>query len=197
MIETERLILRQWREADREAYAALNADPEVMAHFPAALTRAQSDAAIDRQMTAIPRDGYGNWALERRADGALLGHVGLNATTPDLPFGGAPEIGWRLARHAWGSGYASEAASAALTYGFARLGLAEIVSFTTTTTNAASEAVMKRIGLVRALERDFDHPALPRGHRLERHIVYALTGDEWRCGGYQGVVAASLVSAAH
>lgn len=176
MIETERLLLRQWRDADREPYAALNAEAEVMAHFPAPFTSAQSDAALDRHMASLARHGWGNWAVERRADGMLLGHIGVKPTGPDLPFGGAHEIGWRLARHAWGCGYASEGARAALVYAFDALGLLEIVSFTARG-NIRSEAVMRRIGMHRAPERDFDHPDVPEGHRLRRHIVYALERD--------------------
>ena len=177
MIETERLILRQWRDADRAPYAALNAEAEVMEHFPAPFTREQSDAAINRHIASIARHGWGNWAVERRSDGALLGHVGVKPTGTGLPLGGAHEIGWRLARHAWGQGYASEGAQAALTYAFDRLRLPEVVSFTTPR-NTRSEAVMRRIGLHRASERDFDHPDLPEGHRLRRHIVYALRRDQ-------------------
>ena len=176
MIETERLVLRQWREADRAPFAALNADPEVMAHFPTLLSRRESDAAVDRQVAAIAATGRGFLALERRADGAFLGFVGVQPTGPTLPFGGDPEIGWRLARHAWGQGYASEAAWAALADAFAR-GAARVVSFTATG-NVRSQAVMARIGLERRPELDFDHPALPPGHRLERHVVWGL--EAWR-----------------
>lgn len=171
MIETERLILRQWREEDRAPFAALNADAEVMRHFPGTLSREESDAAVDRQIAFIAEHGYGNFAVERRKDGAFLGHVGIKPTDADLPFDGAHEIGWRLARLAWGAGYASEGARAVLAYGFERLRLPEIVSFTATT-NAPSEAVMKRIGMVREAHRDFDHPFVLEGHLLRRHIVY-------------------------
>ena len=171
MIETERLLLRPWRDADRAPFAALNADPEVMAHFPAVLTREESDAAVDRQLAVIAETGRGFLALERRSDGAFLGFVGVKPSPADLPFDRAPEIGWRLARHAWGFGYASEAARAALDDAWAR-GAERVVSFTAAT-NARSQAVMRRIGLERRPELDFDHPALPTGHRLERHVVYA------------------------
>ena len=172
MIETARLILRPWREADRAPFAALNADPEVMAHFPALLTRQESDASVDREAAHIAAHGRGFMALERREDGAFLGFVGVKASPADLPFAGAPEIGWRLARHAWGRGYASEAARAALADAFAR-GAQRVLSFTAAT-NGRSQAVMARIGLERRPELDFDHPALPRGHRLECHLVWAL-----------------------
>ncbi len=173
MIETDRLLLRQWRDADRAPFAALNADPEVMRHFPAVQTRAESDAGVDRQVASIRDRGHGFWAVERKADGVFLGFTGVKATGADLPFAGAPEVGWRLARHAWGAGYASEAARAAVEQAFAVTDAAEIVSFTAAT-NAPSQAVMRRIGMRRTPERDFDHPALPKGHRLERHVVYTL-----------------------
>ena len=175
MIETERLVLRQWRDADREPFAALNADAEVMAHFPAPLTRAQSDAALDRQAGYIDLDGLGFRAVERRSDGAFVGMVGVKRPPPTLHFASALEVGWRLARPFWGVGYAAEAALAALRFGFEG-GAPEIVSFTAAG-NARSEAVMRRIGMHRAPERDFDHPDVPEGHRLRRHIVYVLERD--------------------
>lgn len=179
MIETRRLILRQWRAEDRAPFAALNADPEVMQHFPAPHSRGQSDALADLNERGIAERGYGLYAVERRADAVFLGFVGIMPTGPHLPFDGAHEIGWRLARHAWGSGFASEAAQAALAHGFGPLGLEKVVSFTATG-NLRSQAVMERIGLTRALARDFEHPALPEGHRLRRHIVYALDAQGWR-----------------
>lgn len=180
MIGTERLVLRPWREADREPWAALNADPEVMAHFPAVLSRAESDALMDRLAASVAETGRGFMALERRSDGAFLGFVGVKPTGPDLPFGGAPEIGWRLARHAWGRGYASEAAQAALADAFGR-GAEEVVSFTAVS-NLPSQAVMTRIGLRRTPERDFAHPALPEGHRLRPHLVWSLAREAWTAG---------------
>ena len=171
MIETERLLLRPWRDADREPFAALNADPDVRRYFPSTLSRAESDAGVDRQMAHFAAHGFGLWALERRADGAFLGFTGLRILEPeDPPFPGI-EIGWRLARHAWGCGHASEAARASLAYGFETLGLAEIVAFTAQT-NLLSERVMQRIGMTHDPARDFDHPAVPEGHPLRPHILY-------------------------
>ena len=172
MIETERLVLRQWRDADRAPFAALNADLEVMEHFPAPLTQAQANAGIDRQAGFIAQDGLGFRAVERCSDGAFLGMVGVKR--PPAAFGFAPalEVGWRLARAFWGRGYATEAAAASLRFAFDR-GAEEVVSFTAEE-NLRSQAVMRRIGMHRASERDFDHPHVPEGHRLRRHIVYAL-----------------------
>ena len=181
MIETERLVLRQWREADRAPFAALNADPQVMEHFPAPLTRAESDAGIDRQAAFVAQDGLGFRAVERRADSVFVGMVGVKR--PPAAFGFAPalELGWRLARAFWGCGYATEAARAALRLGFDR-DAPSVVGFTAVQ-NLRSQAVMVRIGLERRPELDFDHPALPPGHRLERHVVFALDRDAWRARG--------------
>lgn len=173
MIETPRLILRGWREADFEPFAALNADPEVMRHFPATMTREDSDALARAIQRHIDEHGFGLWAVERRQDGVFLGFTGLGRLRPENPLAPGVEIGWRMARHAWGAGYASEAARAALAFGFEQ-GLAEIVSFTATE-NERSQAVMRRIGMTRAPERDFDHPSIPEGHRLRPHVVYVIS----------------------
>ncbi|WP_037559233.1 GNAT family N-acetyltransferase [Spirillospora albida] len=171
---TQRLLLRQWRDTDREPFAAMNADPHVMEHFPAPLSRTDSDALADRAAAAIERDGWGLWALEIIETGAFIGFTGLNVPAYDAPFMPATEIGWRLARTAWGHGYATEAARAALAYAFGELALEEVVSFTTTG-NHRSRAVMERIGMTRDPRDDFDHPLLPEGHPLRRHVLYRIT----------------------
>jgi ribosomal-protein-alanine N-acetyltransferase len=170
---TERLIMRRWRPEDREPFAALNADPEVMRHFPAPLTREESDAFMDRMEAKLAADGWGLWALEARDGGELLGFTGLNVPRFEAHFTPAIEVGWRLARSAWGHGYASEAARAALAYGFGTLALPEIVSFTVAA-NARSRAVMERIGMTRDPADDFDHPSLPPGHPIRRHVLYRV-----------------------
>ena len=175
MIETGRLLLRQWRDGDRAPFAELNADPVVMEHFPSLMSREESDAAVDRQSAFIAEHGWGNFAVERRSDGAFLGHVGIKPTAEDLPFGGDCEASWRLARHAWGFGYASEGASALMAYGFAQLGLRRVVAFTARD-NLRSQAVMGRSGMTRRPDLDFDHPTVPKGHRLERHLVWEAVG---------------------
>jgi RimJ/RimL family protein N-acetyltransferase len=174
VIETARLILRGWRPSDLDPWAALNADPEVMRYFPATQTREESDAMMARNQEHIDREGFGLWAVERRDDGAFLGFTGLMRLKPENPLAPGVEAGWRMARHAWGQGYASEAATAALKDGFERLGLSCIVAFTATT-NLPSQAVMTRIGMTRRADLDFDHPALPKGHPLERHVVWEAT----------------------
>jgi RimJ/RimL family protein N-acetyltransferase len=176
-IETPRLILRQWRESDREPYAALNADPAVMEFFPALQDRAASDKSVDAWRAEIEARGWSNWAVELREGGAFIGFIGLTVPRRTLPFSPCVEIGWRLAREHWGRGYAAEGASHALRVGFERLGLDEIVSFTALL-NVRSRAVMERIGM-RDARADFEHPAVPEGHRLRRHCLYRLAREEW------------------
>jgi RimJ/RimL family protein N-acetyltransferase len=170
---TERLLLRQWREDDREPFAAMNADPEVMRHFPSALDREASDAVLDRLRAAVDEQGWGLWAVERLDTGQLLGFTGLSVPRHPLPFMPCVEVGWRLARPAWGHGFATEAAREALRVGFDELGLDEVVSFAVVG-NTASRAVMDRLGMTRDPADDFDHPALPVGHPLRRHVLYRL-----------------------
>ena len=172
MHETERLILRAFRNEDRDPWAAMNADPEVMAHFPAPLTRAEADAVIDRVNGKIAETGVGFWALERKADGCFLGFAGLNCIGHEnLPIFGEWEVGWRLARHAWGQGFASEAGAFALAHGFGQMGLRQILAYTART-NQPSERVMQRLGMARAAELDFAHPAIPEDAPTRPHIVY-------------------------
>ncbi|MGR6921748.1 GNAT family N-acetyltransferase [[Actinomadura] parvosata] len=172
-METERLIMRRWREADKEPFAAMNADPEVMEHFPAPLTRAQSDAMVDRIEEQFDRLGYGLWALEVRESGAFIGFTGLALQTFEAPFLPAVEIGWRLARPAWGHGYAIEAARRAARYAFEEAGLDAIISMTALS-NVRSQAVMRRLGMTRDPAEDFDHPRVPEGSPLRRHVLYRL-----------------------
>lgn len=175
-LETGRLRLRTWREADREPFAALNADPAVMEFFPALQDRAQSDASIDAWMAQFASRGWSNWAVERRDSGEFIGFVGLSEPRRRLPCSPCVEIGWRLARPHWGQGLASEAARAALDFGFDTIGLAEIVSFTAIA-NRRSRAVMERIGM-RDAHEDFEHPGVPEGHALRLHCLYRLRRDE-------------------
>jgi RimJ/RimL family protein N-acetyltransferase len=171
LLETERLKLRRWREEDREAFAAINADPEVMEHLPEPLTRAQSDALIERIEMGFEANGFGLWALELRESGELIGFAGLNVPEFEAHFTPAVEVGWRLARPAWGNGYATEAGRAALEFGFEQVGLTEIVSFTTVA-NFRSRAVMERIGMSHDSNDDFEHPNLPPGHAQRHHVLY-------------------------
>ncbi|MBB2916732.1 GNAT family N-acetyltransferase [Cupriavidus alkaliphilus] len=179
--ETGRLRLRQWRDEDLAPFAALNADAQVMRYFPAPLSRAESDAMAGRCRSLIAQNGWGVWVAERTADDTFLGFVGLHEPAATLPFAPCVEIAWRLARHAWGQGYATEAARGALAYGFSRLGLDEIVAFTTLA-NARSRAVMERLGM-RQDAVGFDHPALPPQHPLRPHCLYRLPRAAWQAAG--------------
>ena len=172
-LATERLILREWRPADREPFARINADPRVMEHFPGPLTRAESDAFVDRIDAAIAIDGWGLWAVEVRDGARFIGYVGLAVPSFEAHFTPAVEIGWRLAAEHWGNGYATEAASAAATFAFEGVGLDALVSFTAPA-NVRSRAVMERIGMTHDRAGDFDHPRIAAGHRLQRHVLYRL-----------------------
>ena len=176
---TARLLLRPWRAQDLPAYRALNADPDVMAHFPDVLSMAESDAMAQRCQSLIDARGAGVWAVQRLDTGEFIGHVGLHTPTADLPFSPCVEIAWRLASEHWQRGFATEAAQEALRIGFDELQLPEIVAFTAMT-NLASQAVMKRLGMARDTQGDFHHPALPHGHRLQRHGLWRLREGEWR-----------------
>ncbi|GAB2646144.1 GNAT family N-acetyltransferase [Kribbella swartbergensis] len=177
-LSTDRLLLRQWRESDREPFAAMNADPAVMEHFPSTMTPEQSDDFVDRFSPAIDERGWGLWALEVRETGRFIGFTGLSVPSFEAHFTPAVEIGWRLMKEAWGNGYATEAARAALAHGFGPAGLDEIVSFTTTT-NLPSQRVMQRIGMTHDEADDFDHPRIAPGHRLRRHVLYRIDRAQW------------------
>jgi RimJ/RimL family protein N-acetyltransferase len=181
-LTTDRLLLRQWTDADYEPFAALNADPVVMEHFPAPVTREASDALIERVKPLIAAGGFGLWAMEVRETGQFIGFTGLSVPSFEAHFMPAVEIGWRLAKDAWGKGYATEAALASLAFGFGPAGLDEIVSFTATT-NLPSQRVMQRIGMTHDEAGDFDHPRLEPGHRLERHVLYRITRAQWEARG--------------
>ncbi len=174
MIRTGRLLLRRWTGADRAPFAAMNADPCVMEHFPAPLTRAESDALVDRIEAGFDEHGFGLWAVE--APEGFVGFTGLSVPRFEAPFLPAVEIGWRLARRAWGRGYASEAATAALDHGFDVVGLDSVVSFTAVG-NARSQRVMRRLGM--RLVGEFEHPGVPRGHPVRRHVLYRVDRADW------------------
>jgi RimJ/RimL family protein N-acetyltransferase len=180
-LRSRRLLLRRWRDSDLAPFAALNADPEVMEHFPKRLSRDESDAFVQRIEEEFDQLGHGLWAMEVPDVAPFIGFVGLHRHTFSAPFTPAVEVGWRLARPYWGFGYATEAAREALSFGFGTLGLSEIVSFTTPA-NAASWRVMERLGLTHNADDDFDHPNLPEGHRLRRHVLYRIRREDWLRG---------------
>jgi RimJ/RimL family protein N-acetyltransferase len=171
-LRTERLVLREWRDADRDDWAALNADPEVMEFFPATLDRAQADAAFDRISAALSSRGWGLWAVE--LEGRFLGFTGLSTVGFEAHFTPATEIGWRLRRDAWGHGFATEAARAVTRFAFDEMALAELVSFTSVG-NARSRTVMERLGMTSDPADDFDNPNVVAGSPLRRHVLYRLS----------------------
>ena len=171
MIETERLILRPWRDADRAPFIAMSADPAVMDALGGVLSAAEAGGYVDNAAKRLAIFGLTRWAVERREDGAFIGAVGLDPIHHTLPLPAGFEMGWRLTRDAWGHGYASEAARAAIEDGFQRGGLVELFAFTSRP-NLRSQAVMERIGMQRTPTLDFDHPALAEGHPMRAHLVW-------------------------
>ena len=175
VLRTERLVMREWRAADAAPYAALNADPEVMRHFPSTLTAQQSDEMIERMTRSWAERGFGLWAVEVAVSGQFIGFVGLAAPTWEMPFTPCVEVGWRLARSAWGNGFATEAGRAAVAWGFEHVELPddEIVSFTTEA-NTSSRRVMEKLSLTHDPADDFDHPLLAHWSG-RRHVLYRIT----------------------
>jgi RimJ/RimL family protein N-acetyltransferase len=178
-IETPRLRLRQWREDDLAPFAALNTDPEVMRFFEEPLSHERSDAWARAIAAVIEDQGWGLWALERRDTGEFIGFTGLQVPRHELPFNPCVEVGWRLARSAWGQGFATEAGRASLAHAFGPLELDEVVSMTAVT-NLPSRRVMERLGMTRDEQADFDHPAVSAGHPLQRHVLYRIGAEQWR-----------------
>lgn len=163
------VVIRQWQDADKEPFAALNSDPEVMRYFPALLTREQSDALVARQHRLIETQGWGLWAVE--ADGEFAGFTGLAVPSFESAFMPCVEIGWRIGRRFWGRSVGYRAALLALNYGFTVLKLPEIVSFTASV-NSRSRRLMERLGFIHDLHNDFLHPKIPAGHELSHHVLY-------------------------
>lgn len=173
-IRTDRLHLRRWLPGDREPFARMNADPRVMEFFPGALSREESDALVDRIEAHFQRHGFGIWAVEIRGITAFAGFIGISVPSFKAHFMPCVEIGWRLAAEHWNRGYASEGARAVLEFGFRSLLLTEIVSFTVPA-NIRSRRIMEKIGMAHSASDDFDHPALPEGHPLRRHVLYRIS----------------------
>lgn len=172
VFRTERTLLRAWTPADREPFAELNRDPEVMAHmYPGPLSREESDELADRIAAHFEEHGFGYWAVEVPGVTSFAGFVGLYVPKFVAHFTPCVEVGWRLAREHWGHGYATEAAKAAMAFGLESAGLEEIVSLTVPA-NVRSRRVMERLGMQRDPDDDFEHPRLPEGHRLRAHVLY-------------------------
>ena len=177
MIETERLILRDWEERDRAPFAALNADPEVMATLGPLMSRSESDALVDELIRRRGVDGFTFTVAERKDDGVFLGFVGLTRANAGQSFDGMPEIGWRLNRASWGNGYATEAAEGWLDWVWRNLEDPAVVAITSTG-NVRSRAVMERIGMTRDPALDFNHPRVPDGSALKAHVTYRIERPE-------------------
>ena len=176
---TERLILRRWTESDREPFACLNADPRVMEFMPGVLSREESDQFVDRIAAHFREHGFGLYAAELRSQRCFIGFIGISVPTFQAKFTPCVEIGWRLAAEYWGKGLATEGGRAVLKYSFETLGLDEIVSFTAQI-NLKSQRVMEKLGMKRDPAEDFDHPRLPAGHRLRRHVLYRVRRAQYR-----------------
>ncbi len=172
VIVTERLVLREWRETDVDAFAAMNADPVVMQYFPETYSEERTRRFVARIRECWAERGYGLWAVERKDSGSFIGYIGLSLATFPAHFTPAVEVGWRLAADQWGHGYATEGARAALDYGFGTLALDEIVSFTSAP-NLRSIRVMERLGMHRDARDDFEHPKVPEGP-LRAHVLYRI-----------------------
>jgi RimJ/RimL family protein N-acetyltransferase len=178
-IRTERLLLREWSDADLAPFAEMNADPAVMEFFPGALSREESDAAAARLRNQAAERGFGLYAVEVPGRASFVGFVGLMAPTFQAHFTPCVEVGWRLARAYWKHGYATEGARAALRFGFEHLDLGEIVSMTVPD-NVRSRHVMEKLGMIHDPAGDFDHPRVPVGNPRRRHVLYRLTQAAWR-----------------
>ena len=176
-LQTPRLRLRRWLPSDRDAFAAINADPKVMRYLPGPLSREQSDAMVDRIEAHFEQHGFGLWNVEVRGVTHCAGFIGLTVPRFEAPFTPCVEIGWRLASDQWGKGYATEGALAALRYGFEKLQLDEIISMTVPK-NVASRRVMEKIGLKYDPNGDFDHPMFPDDPHLCRHVLYRGSAEE-------------------
>lgn len=172
-IETERLILRQWKESDRDVFAELNGSHENMAFFPRPFTREESDAFIDKTISLINQNGFGLFAVEIKETSEFIGFTGLNRPTYQTHFTPCVEIGWRIHQRFWGKGYATEAALGVLDFAFQELKLEEVVSFTSHL-NIPSIKVMERIGMIHDPKGDFNHPNVEEGHKLRPHTLYRI-----------------------
>ena len=179
VLHTERLVLRRWTEEDREGFARINADPEVMRYRHRTLSRQESDDLMDDIEACFDRNGFGLWAVERTEDAELIGFIGLEVASDDMPFRPLVHIGWHLAVDAWHHGYATEGAAAVLDFAFDRLGLSEVVAHTTAR-NERSRAVMRRLGMTHDAGDDFDGPWYPPGHPHRRFVLYRLAASDWR-----------------
>ena len=177
-IETQRLLMRQWNESDLKPFAEMNSDKEVMEYFPGVLTEKESNELATRIIHLINKRGWGLWAIELKKQNIFIGFVGLHKPEIELPFAPCTEIGWRLSKHHWGHGDATEAAKASLKFGFQTLRLDEIVSFTSIV-NKRSQSVMKKLNMVNT-GSNFQHPSIPSGSHLKEHVLFKINKKQWR-----------------
>lgn len=178
VLKTDRLLLRRWRDTDREPFARLNADPRVMEFMPGALTPDESDGFLARIESHFEQYGFGLFAAELLRDQAFIGFMGLSVPTFHAHFTPCVEIGWRVVADHWGQGLATEGGQEIIRYAFRVLGLEALVSFTAAL-NLRSQRVMEKLGMTHDPAEDFDHPRLPEGHPLRRHVLYRLRRAEW------------------
>lgn len=177
-LETERLILRRWQDSDLEPFSKITADPEVRRYYPSTLSKDETKAAIKRFEEHFEKESFGLWAVELKSNGEFIGYTGLNRPTIKAHFMPCIEIGWLLSKAHWGHGYAPEAAKKCLEDGFVRIGLDEIVSFTTVS-NDKSIRVMEKLQMTRNPKDDYSHPFLPEGHPLKPHVLFRLSKAAW------------------
>lgn len=176
-IETDRLILRSWRDSDREPFAALNSDPEVMRYFPDIQNHSVSNASVDKRIAHDKQHGFCFWAADLKATGEFIGFIGMEIAHDGIPGAGLPEIGWRLSKDVWGQGLAPEGARACLAYAFSVLKSPEVISITSQN-NQPSMRVMEKIGMRRDFENDFDHPDVPEESPIRPHVLYRIKAEE-------------------
>lgn len=179
IIETERLILRPWKDEDIAPFAALNADPIVMEFFPKLLSYQETEDMVKRLKAHFEREGWGLMATEIKETGEFIGMIGLNKPHYETPFTPCVEIGWRTKAESWNKGYATEGAKACLEFGFNYLNLNKIAAFTTET-NKRSQRIMEKISMTRDFNGDFEHPLLPKGHPLIKHVLYWITDEDYK-----------------
>jgi RimJ/RimL family protein N-acetyltransferase len=179
VLRTGRLILRRWKESDLLPYAKINADQRVMEFMLGTMTEAETRQSIDHAKQHFEVHGFGRWAVEIADSERFIGFVGISIPTYALPFSPCVEVAWRICAEEWGNGYAPEAAAEAMRDGFERVGLQEIVSFTTSI-NLKSRRVMEKLDMKYCPAEDFDHPMVAEGHRLRGHVLYRMTKAEWR-----------------
>lgn len=178
VLESERLILRRWKPDDCEPFSRINADPRVMEFMPGVLSRAESDRLVERIEKHFQQHGFGLYAAELCQENCFIGFIGLSIPNFKAHFTPAIEMGWRLAAEHWGKGLATEGAKLVARHAFVELGSKELVSFTVPA-NLRSQRVMTKLGMTHDCADDFDHPGLPPGHPLRRHLLYRLSNREF------------------